>query len=162
VHPDEGAELRSVRLRALQDAPNAFASSLEVELAHPSDYWAELAHAGASSDQSAVFVAVEQSRWIGMAASRWFDQDAGIAQLWGLWVEPDSRGRRVGGALVDAIVRWASDRGAATLRLGVTDRAADTALFYARLGFSRTGETKPLPPDGAVTAFFLAKSLGSS
>jgi GNAT superfamily N-acetyltransferase len=60
-------------------------------------------------------------------APRWFDQPAGVAHLWGMWVEPAARGRGLGRTLV--------------------------------LGFRRTGETKPLPPDGIVRAFFLARSL---
>jgi ribosomal protein S18 acetylase RimI-like enzyme len=94
-----------------------------------------------------------------MAAGRWFDRRAGIVQLWGLWVEPPTRRLGLGRALVDAVAGWASSRGAGLLRLGVADRAEHAAMFYERPGFVSTGETKALRPDGAVTAFFLAKPL---
>jgi GNAT superfamily N-acetyltransferase len=155
----EGARLRELRLRALRDAPLAFASSLEIEVARPESYWTDLADASATASDRAVFVAADGQRWLAMAGSRWFDQSAGIAQLWGMWVEPAVRGIGLGRLLVDRATSWAAERGAYVLRLGVTDRASEIAAFYEHLGFERTGETKLLPPDGAVTAFFLAKAI---
>jgi GNAT superfamily N-acetyltransferase len=97
--------------------------------------------------------------WRAMAGARWFDRPARVAQLWGVWVEPSMRGNGLGRRLVDEIAGWATERGALRLRLGVIDRAAAVAVFYERLGFAPTGETRALPPDGAATAFFLAREL---
>jgi GNAT superfamily N-acetyltransferase len=108
-----------------------------------------------------VLVVIDAGRWRAMAASRWFDRPAGIAQLWGMWVEPPARGLGLGRRLVEEIAGWAAARGALWLRLGVIDRAAEVAAFYERLGFEHTGETRSLPPDGAATAFFLAKDLSA-
>jgi ribosomal protein S18 acetylase RimI-like enzyme len=155
----EGLGVRALRLRALRDAPRAFASSLEVELAHPDDHWHDLARRSAVGDASVVFVAIGAGEWQAMAGSFWFDEGAGVAQLWGMWVEPAARRQGLGRRLVDEVAGWAAERGALRLRLGVVDRAAEVAAFYERLGFTRTGETKSLPPDGAATAFFLAKKL---
>jgi len=155
----EGARLRALRLRALRDAPLAFASSFEIEVARPDWYWADRADASARASDSVVFVADDGGRWIAMAASRWFDQPAGIAQLWGMWVEPAARGIGLGRLLVDRVVSWATERGADRLRLGVADRAPEVAAFYEHLSFKRTGETKLLSLDGATTAFFLAKPI---
>jgi GNAT superfamily N-acetyltransferase len=155
----EGALLRELRLRALRDAPKAFAAAIDVEMARPDSHWRDLADASGSAGDGRVLVAVRGRRWIAMAASRWFDRPAGIAQLWGMWVEPEARGRGLGRILVDAVASWASEQGAVMLRLGVTEPAAEVAHFYEHLGFRRTGETKLLPPDGAVRAFFLARPL---
>ncbi|MBV8989068.1 MAG: GNAT family N-acetyltransferase [Solirubrobacterales bacterium] len=159
VRAGEGAQLRELRLRALRDTPRAFASSHRLEVAQPESHWSALALASEKGQDAAVLVAMHDRRWIALAASRWFDQEAGIAQLWGMWVEPAARGRGVGRTLVSAVASWAAARGAAFLRLGVTDPAAEVASFYERLGFRRTGESRRLPPDGAVRAFFLVRSL---
>jgi GNAT superfamily N-acetyltransferase len=159
VGAGEGAHLRELRLSALSDAPEAFASSLEVEAARPESFWNELASASSAAREGVVIVAVSGQKWIAMAGSRWFDQSAGIVQLWGMWVEPAARGRGLGRMLVSTVATWAARRGAVALRLGVIDPAVEVASFYEHLGFKRTGETKLLPPGGAVRAFFLAKSL---
>jgi GNAT superfamily N-acetyltransferase len=151
--------LRDLRLRALRDAPRAFASTLEAERAYTDSVWNEMADASDSARDTVVLVARSDGRWIAMGAARWFDQRAAIAQLWGMWVEPAARGRGLGRALVDGIASWASERGAVLLRLGVTEPARDVATFYEHLGFHRTGETKVLPPDGRLRAFFLARQL---
>lgn len=114
----------------------------------------------AESDEHATFIAIDGERWVAMVSSRWFDQDAGTVQLWGLWVEPTLRGRGVGAQLVDAVAEWAVVRNAVSLRLGVIETAADTEGFCERLGFARNGETRELPRDGTVKAFFLLKPLG--
>ncbi len=161
VRAGEGQSLRALRLRALRDAPRAFASSFEREATHPHSLWAALAKDSARAVEQVVFVAVDRERWLGMACSRWFDRPSGIAQLWGMWVEPAVRGRGLARALVDEVAGWAVSRGAVSLRLGVMDRAAETADFYVRLDFTRTGESRWRSPDGSETAFFLARSLRS-
>lgn len=159
--PGEGPQVRALRLRALSDAPEAFSSSLELELERSPAYWEHLARrsaVGDAHDESVLFVAIDDGHWAAMTASFWFDRPARIAQLWGMWVEPSMRGRGLGRRLVAQVAGWAADRGAVRLRLGVVERASEVAAFYERLGFARTGETKSLTPDD--TAFFLAKELG--
>jgi ribosomal protein S18 acetylase RimI-like enzyme len=161
----EAHALRAFLLRAVRDAPDAFASSLELELARPERYWEGLAtrtEYGDAPEASVVLAAVDHGRWLAMAGSFWFDRPAGVAQLWGMWVEPSARSRGLGSRLVAEVAGWASDRGAVRLRLGVVDDAAAVAAFYERLGFARTGETKSLPPDGARTAFFMTMPLVSA
>ncbi|MEA2226510.1 MAG: hypothetical protein QOF04_140, partial [Solirubrobacteraceae bacterium] len=83
-----------MRLRALADSPAVFASTLEVEAAHPQSYWAELLAS------AAVFLAGGFDACLGMAAGRWYDRGRGVAQLWGLWIDPSARGCGLGGRLV--------------------------------------------------------------
>jgi GNAT superfamily N-acetyltransferase len=160
VRSGEAARIRELRLDALRDAPHAFASSLQRERTHPDAHWSELAEQSDAGLSGVVFVAVSGDRWVGMAAAFWFDQPAGVAQLWGLWVEPAARGQGLGRQLVDEVSAWAGARGAVRVRLGVVDRAPEAAAFYKRLGFAPTGETKALPPDGSVTALFYARDVG--
>ena len=159
VLPQESQRLRELRLRALRDSPGAFAASLAAEEAQPASYWSQLVAQSAPARDGVVLIAISDRRWVAMAGSRWFSRADGIAQLWGMWVEPAARGQGLGHALIDGIASWASQRGAALLRLGVIEPAAEIESFYQQLGFRRTGETKLLPPDGTISAFFLARSL---
>jgi GNAT superfamily N-acetyltransferase len=159
VSAGEWERLRELRLRAMRDAPGAFASTAEQEAAFPDIQWSGLAGQSQLADAMVVFVAVDGDRWLAMAAGRWFDRGRGIAQLWGMWVDPAVRRRGIGQRLVAEVRRWAAGHGATFLRLGLTDGPGDASSFYDRLGFVRTGETRPLPRDAAITAVFLARPV---
>lgn len=153
VGPGDEPALRAVRLRALTDAPAAFASSVEVEQARPGSYWIELA-AGA-----AIFVAVIDGEWVGMVGGRWFDAGHGVVQLWGMWVDPAQRRGGVGAELVAAVEEWARRQGARSVRLGVIEGVAAAERFYRRLGFEPTGETRALTIDPGRRALFLVRPV---
>jgi hypothetical protein len=67
--------LRQLRLAALADAPDAFASTLEAEVAHPDEVWRQRAEEGPTS---ASFIARER------------DVDVGLDAV---FAEPDASGR---------------------------------------------------------------------
>jgi GNAT superfamily N-acetyltransferase len=143
----EADDLRRLRLRALEDSPDAFGSSLDLELSYSESEWLDLARRSETADDVAVYVAVDGDRWLGMAAGRWYDRQHGVAGLWGMWVDPAARGLGLGERLVRAVDEWAAGQGARVLRLGVVTGPDDPTGFYERLGFARTGETGTLSRD---------------
>jgi GNAT superfamily N-acetyltransferase len=159
VRAGEGERLRELRLRAVSGAPAAFASTVEHEAAHPDAHWSQLAGQSELADAMVVFVADDGERWLAMAAGRWFDRERGIAALWGMWVDPVARRLGLGDRLVGEVRRWAASQGAEFLRLGVVEGVDDVAAFYERLGFVRTGETRPLVRDETLTAVFLVRPI---
>jgi ribosomal protein S18 acetylase RimI-like enzyme len=159
VSGGEGERLRELRLRAMRDAPGAFASTADQEAAHPDAHWSQLARQSELAEAMVVFVATDGERWLAMAAGRWFDRERGIAALWGMWVDPLVRRLGIGEQLVVEVRRWAVSRGAGFLRLGVTEGAGEAASFYERLGFVRTGETRPLARDETIAAVFLVRPV---
>jgi GNAT superfamily N-acetyltransferase len=159
VRAGEGPRLRAVRLRALQDAPGAFASTFEQESRRPQRFWTKLALASDRAQERLILVIDDDRQWTAMAASHWFDRPAGIATLWGLWVQAPDRGAGVASRLVAEVASWVQAQGGAQLRLGVIERVAELEDFYRRLGFTRTGETKALPSGGQDRAFFMARRL---
>jgi ribosomal protein S18 acetylase RimI-like enzyme len=157
VRAGEQEPLRELRLRAMAQAPAMFGSTLLQESAHPEAHWSRLAEGvGADGGETAVYVAIDDERWVGMAAGRWFDQPRGIAQLWGMWVESELRGRGTGERLAQAVRGWAQNHDARFLRLGVIENSPAISL-YERLGFVDTGERNPLHRDPAVTAVYMVR-----
>ncbi len=150
--------LRTLRLRALADAPTAFASSRELEVAHPQSYWREVA-AQSELGAAVVFVAGRRERRLGMVGARWFDRERGIVQLWGMWVAPEARRRGTGERLVGAVHDWAASGRARAVRLGVIPGSSGSQGFYERLGFAPTGETRVLGRDEKLTALFLSRPV---
>ncbi|HEY6933433.1 MAG TPA: GNAT family N-acetyltransferase [Marmoricola sp.] len=133
--PADAALWRELRLRALADAPTAFASTLEREQAWGVQVWADRLAAGSSL---LAFVG-EQAIGIGAGVVHppgWF---AVVA----IWVDPAFRRRGANTRILEALVRRAEELGL-PVHLDVT-RGNDVARrAYERFGFRATGETEPL------------------
>jgi ribosomal protein S18 acetylase RimI-like enzyme len=152
-------QLRALRLRALTESPDAFAATAEEEARLPGSHWTELALQSELADHLAIYVAIDGERWLGMGAGRWYDRDRGIAQLWGMWVDPEARGLGVGDRLVQEVRGWAARQDARFLRLGVATRPGDATPFYERLGFVRTGEIARMRRDPTRPAHYLVRPV---
>lgn len=155
----EGEMFRDLRLRALQDAPYAFASSYERELEDPAERWGEVAKQSEVGEDGVVFVAVAGQEWLGMAGGYLHADDRGRAGVWGTWVAPQARGRRLGEQLVEAVVEWARARGASSVELSVTERADAARALYLRLGFTFTGVVTALASDPSIAEEWMTRRL---
>jgi ribosomal protein S18 acetylase RimI-like enzyme len=151
--------LRQLRLRALADAPDAFASTLEEEVAFPDEVWRRRAEGG---PESANFIAREGGVDVGLAAVFAEPDVPGRMHLVSMWVDPRYRRRGVARALVDQAVRWAAERRAREVILGVADQNTAARRLYERLGFRPTGERQPLPSNPARTESLLRLPLEGS
>jgi GNAT superfamily N-acetyltransferase len=143
--PDEWESLRAVRLRALEESPLAFASSLERELAFDELTWRT------RCVTSAQFVARADGGIFGLAAA--FEVRPGDAAAFGrpgwhllsMWVAPEYRRTGLGRALVERVVGYARDQGATSIALWAADDNLGAIRFYESLGFSPTGGRQPMP-----------------
>ena len=145
----EAELLRDVRQRALRDAPMAFGSTLAREEDYAAETWERWAAESATGERQAIFIAEPAA---GMASGVIDAEDAALAHLYAMWVAPDARGAGAGRALVDAVVAWATDRGAQRLITSVTEGNAAAAGLYTAAGFCDTGRREPLGHSEAVVA----------
>lgn len=148
--------LRKLRLRALADAPAAFASTLEKEAAFPERVWRQRAEGGPAS---ANFITYEDGAGIGMAAIFAVADAPGRMHLVGMWVDPRHRRQGVAQALVERAVRWAEERQAREVVLWVTDHNIPARMLYERIGFRPTGERQPLPSNPVLIESLLRLPL---
>ena len=162
IHPHEGPRLRALRLSALADAPTAFGSTVAETLAHPREYWDQLARETAIAGTHVRFVAEEDERWYGMVGGLMARDQAGTAQLVSMWVDPTRRREGIGTALVDAVVRWARGCGARRIQLWVTDTNEQAKSLYARNGFVETERTQPLPSNPTLREVLMVRELTSA
>ena len=146
THAADWEALRRLRLRALADAPRAFASTLEAELAFPDDVWRRRA---GDDPGSATFIASEDGADIGLARIFAEPDPPGRAHIVSMWVDPGHRRRGVARTLIDRAVRWATEHRADEVILWVADQNAAARRLYERIGFRPTGERQPLPSDPA-------------
>ena len=155
--PDEWRTVRALRLRALADAPDAFGSTLARETAEPEDAWRAfwLERPGTLAQ-----IADDDGRFVGMAFGWPSRDDADVAGLYGMWVDPVARRHGVGAALVGAVVTWARTSGFHRLELGVTVSNPGAVAFYDGLGFVDTGERYPLRDGSDLTIQIMTMELG--
>jgi ribosomal protein S18 acetylase RimI-like enzyme len=155
VRADEVDPMRDLRLRALQDAPLAFGSTYAREAAFERELWQQRTRENAAGERSIAFVL---EPWAGMAVGAIHDDEPGIAHLYGMWVAPEARGAGAGRALVEAVIAWATERGATRLTTSVEESNAMASALYTRAGFIDTGRREPLGHSDA-TVFVLDRAL---
>lgn len=153
ARPDEWRTLREVRLAALLDAPYAFGSTHAREVAFAEADWRRRLGRGVT------FLALRDGQAVALAGGVHSDEAEGAVDLVSMWVHPSARGRGTGEALVAAVAGWASDQGAARLRLWVTETNAAARRLYERCGFTPTGELQPLPSDPSLTEIAMERPL---
>jgi ribosomal protein S18 acetylase RimI-like enzyme len=148
--PDEWATLRQVRLTALADAPDAFSSTLDQELAFDEHRWRKWIFS------SACFAAWRDGQPTGLACG--FDDKAAVKaarddagpgawHLVAMWVSPRARGSGMADNLVEAVCAAAAADGAPLVALWVTDVNARARAFYRRMGFVSTGRRQLVRPE---------------
>jgi ribosomal protein S18 acetylase RimI-like enzyme len=158
VRRDEWTQLRELRLAALGDAPLAFGSTLEHELAFTPDRWQRWAEDSAEGDEF-IAVAVAGGRWVAMARGSGDADDPTSAFVTAVYVLPEWRGQGSGRAVSTAVIDWARERGFDSIRLHVADWNDAARRLYESLGFVATGATEPLPHDPSITEIEMRLTL---
>ncbi len=172
--PGRWAVLRELRLRALQDTPDAFGATFEQECRLTADDWRRRVQradrptllAWIGSPPPATVVS-PQIRPAGMSLFGWVvptpdrpDTD-GVIGIYSVFVDTWARGRGVGDALLATAIGHARAAGARRVVLDVGDRNPPARALYRRAGFTPTGRTGSLPPPRQhVTEHELALVLG--
>ncbi|WP_433681516.1 N-acetyltransferase family protein [Nocardia sp. CA-119907] len=149
---DDWSAFRGIRLRALADAPQAFASTLEHARARTEQDWRELlAH-------RAQFLASVDGSDVGTAAGL-ADPERSGAHLISMWVAGKARGTGVSDRLVRAVVDWAVDAGHRQVWLEVAAGNTAAERLYLRHGFMHTGVHGVIGPDDPRREFEMRLEL---
>jgi ribosomal protein S18 acetylase RimI-like enzyme len=138
----EWRRLRDIRLRALAEAPYAFATTYEEATAQPQRYWEEMLREPA-------WIAEEDGRWVGMVRAT--QDERGAAHLISMWVDPAVRRAGAGKELVAAVTTWARNNGLRSVVLWVAEGNVAAEALYRSMGFADTGERQPLPSDPSTS-----------
>jgi GNAT superfamily N-acetyltransferase len=141
---DDWQLYRDIRLQALIDAPEAFASTLIREETFTEHDWRARFHT------AALFAAFQDEQTIGLVGGAAFTRPS-ARDLASMWVAPTARGSGVGEALVDAVINWAREDGAHEVLLCYTDGNVRAMRFYEHLGFTPTGDISQDPNDPSKT-----------
>ncbi|AEE46071.1 GNAT family N-acetyltransferase [Cellulomonas fimi] len=140
---DDWPLVRDVRLRALRENPDVFASSLPREESFKESHWRMRIRTGPT------WVALDDERVPRGLVSMIQEPGSPVddRHVVSLWVAPEVRRRGIGWALLDAVREAAAAEGARTVSLWIVDGNNAAGDLYVRAGFARTGERQPLPRD---------------
>jgi GNAT superfamily N-acetyltransferase len=161
IRADDAMRWRELRLRALRTDPLSFGSIYEREVGRDDGWWLERAQNGAESHDWALFLAVEEEQFVGLAATRRDEQRPLVFGVYSLWVAPEVRCRNLGVELVKTLEGWAADHGATSLELMVTTAALSARRLYEKCGFVLDERTEPSPHPGVVE-LGMVKRLGAT
>ena len=143
---DDWPALREIRLAALQDAPDAFASTHAREEVFDDAAWRARITRGGSF--LAYVPEISASEPVGLVGG--YETEPGTVGLISMWVRPQARGHGVGEALIAAVLDWAQARLARSVHLWVTETNKPARRLYERCGFKPTGERQLLPSNPAI------------
>ena len=131
---DDWIRWRDVRLRALIDTPEAFASTYPREAAFTRDDWLQRLAPPA-------VLALVDGQPVGLGGG--FRTPDDRLQVVAMWVDPAWRRRGLGCRILDLVVAWGRQRGLAVqLDVARSNPVARTA--YESYGFVATGQSHPL------------------
>jgi ribosomal protein S18 acetylase RimI-like enzyme len=163
VQAGDGPIVRDVCMQMLLDAPEAFNATLaEVEGRSPSEWVLFVERCAQETDMSA-FLAEDSSGVCGFVRADATDPDAppGAVVVSQLWAAPRRRGMGLGRELMNVVTRWAEDRQANLISLGVVESNLEVQKFYERLGYADIGIRVPLPSNPTMQVVVMARRLRS-
>ena len=156
IRADQWRILRDVRLRALEDAPYAFGTTLAEGEKRTDRDWQDMAREHATLSDRASFMAYVGDNPCGMAGC--YRRASDVVVLTAMWVAPEFRGKKIGEQIVRAVIKWAREGGATTLEAWVSENNP-ARFFYQKVGFEETGLTEPLRSDSKIQIILIRRDI---
>ena len=158
LRTDEWALLRALRMRALTDAPDAFAQTIGEFQGEPETYWQQLAKNLRLSHHE-FFIAFLNEEPIGITYGHLEAADRHVAQVGSMWVSPMARGKGIGKQLLHRAMSWATAQGVQRIKLWVTAGNSPAMKLYQSSGFVPTGKTDILPSHPDLHVIEMAREI---
>jgi ribosomal protein S18 acetylase RimI-like enzyme len=155
---DEWRLWRSLRMRAIEESPDAFRSALALESAEADEWWVDLIRQAAIHPEARLLIAEVDDDPIAMLFGR-LDAETQLLDIGSVWVDPDVRRRGVGRGLVNAAMVWAEEQGAVGVELWVTEGNEAAQRLFEQFGFVPTGDSEPLREGSSSTVFKMAARI---
>ena len=155
--------VRDVCVQMLLDAPGAFGETLAEAQGRSHSEWSLFVERCAQGTVMSAFLAEDNDGVCGFVRADTTDPRTppGTVLVSQLWVAPRQRGTGLGRELMNAVTKWAENRQAERISLGVAESNLGVQKFYERLGYADTGIRVPLLSYPTLRVVVLAKRLTS-
>lgn len=139
VTPEDWAEFREIRLRALADSPDSFGMTHAAAVELAADAWRSRL-----DTTDPILLVREDGAAVAMGGG-WAPADhPGQMMIWGMWTAPEARGHGHGQAIVQHLLAWGRTNDISEVSLHVTEGNDGARRLYEQCGFRATGEWEPL------------------
>ena len=145
LHPSRWQEAKQLRLEALQNSPESFASSYEDALLYSDDVWKSRVKAAFQRDHAIGLYAEVDGVLVGMVGAGWSDRRKirHVAEVYAVYVKPTHRGMGIGAVLMRRLLdELKALPQIKKVKLGVTASNEAAVTLYLRLGFEIVGRAK--------------------
>jgi len=134
--PDQWEIYRDIRLNGLLEDPQAFGRSYEEEIAFPQEKWRQRA------SNSNNFMALENGIPLGTMGAYISDESGNkVANIVGVFVSKEERGKGIGSKLLDAVLdKIKQNQSIKKIKLSVNKDQTLAVKLYEKFGFKITGE----------------------
>lgn len=156
IRSDQWRILRDVRLRALEEAPYAFGTTLAEGQIRTDRDWQDMARDHATLLDRAYFMACVRDNPCGMAGC--YRRASDIVVLTAMWVAPEFRGQKIGEQIVCAVIEWAREGGATTLEAWVSENNP-ARFFYQKIGFEDTDLIEPIRSNSKIQMVLMRRDI---
>ena len=157
--PHEWKQYRELRLRALEESPDAFGGTLAQARLQPDSVWVDRLSNICTDFDLPLLVQVDGEA-CGLAWGKIQPAAPETAHLYQMWVAPQQRGFGAGMRLLERVISWAREREARELLLSVTCGDSPARRMYERTGFAAAGELEPLRPGSDMLVQPMRLDLG--
>lgn len=134
IRGGDGPLLRTLRLKSLADAPEAFGQSDDEARARPDSEWHRSARQASKGNGGTWYIAEVDGSAIGLVHGR--RRRPSTLLVFSMWVDTRFRGCGLGRDLIGSAERWAHGWNATETVLWVFSSNAPALSFYRRLGFA--------------------------
>lgn len=140
---------RKLRLEALKNHPETFGQDYDDAASKNHEYWENTLKI--NPEEKALFLAIQDTQLIGMTGiyRNLSKKSHHGATVWGVYVKPAWRGKRISETLIRACLGWAKEQQITIVKLAAVTNNIPAVRCYERCGFKVYGtEPKAIKYDG--------------
>lgn len=131
-------EYKELRLRALQREPDSFSTPYSKIANDPDERWQEKLRLVDNKNTFLLFARLN-NKLVGMVGAGREKKGGDIAGIWGMYVDSDARGKKIGRRLMVKMLDKLKENGIHKVKLSVNIEKDPAKSLYESLGFERVG-----------------------
>lgn len=161
LQPDDWRQYRDLRLRALKDEPQAYASTYEENAKRPNEFWIERLQDALKEESQWLLFAKQNKDLVGMVGAFARDDQKDTAHIIAVYVVEEARGQGISRKLMDSFIeKIQNNKSIKRLITAVNVEQEAAHNLYRSLGFAEFKKEKMILGDGKEhEVIYLEKSV---